>query len=135
MHYLLRGFLAWWLIALAEAIQGTLRARYLAPLTGDLASRQIGVFTGSLLILLVAMATIRWIGARDARSLLAVGLLWLGLMLCFEVGVGRAFGMAWTRILADYLPWKGGYMVLGMAVLVLSPWIATRLRARLARRP
>lgn len=127
--YLLRGFYAWLLVALAETVHGTLRTLYLAPVVGDLASRQLGICSASLLILLIAWATIRWIGATGTRPLLAVGLLWLVLMLCFEVGVGRAFGLSWERIVADYLPWRGGFMILGMCVLTLSPWIADRLRA------
>ena len=124
--YLRRGFLVWLLIAVAESVQGTLRTKFLAPVVGDLASRQLGLCAGSLVVLLVAWATVRLIGASGTRALMAVGLLWLVLMLCFEVAVGRAFGMPWERILADYLPWRGGFMVVGMAVLAFAPWIAGR---------
>lgn len=123
-----RGLAVWLLIALAETVHGTVRTIYLKPLVGDLASRQIGVATGSLMILILAYATIGWIGARDRRTLHAIGALWLGLMLGFEVGLGRLFGMSWQRIVADYLPWQGGYMLLGMAVLAAAPQVAARLR-------
>ena len=125
----LRSLLVWLLIALAETIHGTLRALFLQPVVGDLASRQIGVLTGSLMILLIAYATIGWIGVKKPGQLLAIGLLWMDLMLFFEVAVGRAFGFSWERILSDYIPWQGGFMIGGMAILALSPWIATRLRA------
>ncbi|WP_295581427.1 hypothetical protein [uncultured Lamprocystis sp.] len=80
------------------------------------------------MILLIAYLAIGWIGARDAKPLVAVGLLWLILMLCFEVGVGRAVGLSWERIIADYVPWQGGFMIGGMVILALSPLIAARLR-------
>jgi len=80
------------------------------------------------MILLIAYVTIGWIGAREFKQLVAVGLLWFILMLCFEVGVGRAFGLSWERIIADYVPWQGGFMIIGMTILALSPLIAARLR-------
>jgi hypothetical protein len=126
---LLHGIAVWLLIALAETVHGTLRTLFLKPAVGDLASRQIGVFTGSLMIVVIACATIGWIGARTTRSLVGVGLLWVALMLPFEISVGRALGFSWERIASDYVPWQGGYMILGMTVLALAPLIAARLRA------
>jgi hypothetical protein len=127
---LLRGLAVWILIALAETVHGTMRTIILEPRVGDLASRQIGVLTGSLMILLIAYITIDWIGARKARALVAVGMLWLVLMLTFEVTLGRALGLSWERIMSDYVPSQGGLMIVGMAFLALSPSIAFRLRSR-----
>ncbi len=129
-HTLLRGAAVWLLIAVAETVHGTVRTLWLLPLVGDLRSRQIGVLTGSVMILLIAWATIRWIGARETRQLLGIGALWVILMLAFEAGLGRALGMPWERLLSDYNPWKGGFMLAGLAVLGLAPLIGFRLRAR-----
>lgn len=131
---LLRGFAVWILIALTETLHGTLRTIFLEPRVGDLASRQIGVLTGSLMILVIAYLTIDWIGASKARPLAAVGSLWFVLMLTFDVTLGRAFGLSWERILSDYLPAKGGFMIIGMTVLALSPSMAFRMRSRRSRR-
>lgn len=125
-----RGLVVWLVIALAEVVHGTVRTLFLEPVVGDLPSRQIGVFTGSLMILVIAYAAVGWIGATGTRALLAVGLMWLVLMVAFEVGLGRAFGFSWARIAEDYLLWKGGFMPLGMLVLALSPLIAAHLRRR-----
>jgi len=127
---LLRGLAVWILIALAETVHGTMRTIILEPRVGDLASRQIGVLTGSLMILLIAYITIDWIGARKARALVAVGMLSFVLMLTFEVTLGRALGLSWERIMSDYVPSQGGLMIVGMAFLALSPSIAFRLRSR-----
>jgi len=124
-----RGLAVWVLIAAAETVHGTMRAIFLAPRVGDLASRQVGVLTGSLMILLIAYLTIDWIGAREARARVAVGTLWLVLMLTFEVALGRALGLSWERIASDYVPSQGGLMIVGMTVLALSPSIAFRWRA------
>lgn len=126
---ILRAALAWTAIAAVEIVHGVLRARYLVPLVGDLASRQIGVLTGSLLILGVALALVARVGASGSRELRIVGGTWVALMLAFEVLLGRAFGMSWARIASDYDPRQGGLMLAGMAVLFLAPTIAARARA------
>jgi hypothetical protein len=101
----------------------------LVPIVGDWRSRQIGVATGSLLILGVACLTIRWIGARTRGDLIRVGLLWLPLMLGFELAAGRLIaGFPWSRILSDYDLPHGGFMPLGMLVLTASPYLAARIR-------
>lgn len=133
MHRMLRdhrvrGVVAWGLIALVETLHGTVRAVWLAPQVGDLASRQIGVLTGSVLILAVAWLTTRWIGAPSARARWAVGALWVALMLAFELGLGRALGVPWERLWADYDLRQGGLMGFGLLVLLVAPILAARLR-------
>jgi hypothetical protein len=86
--------LAIWLVIVAvEAVHGVLRTLYLVRLLGDLPARQVGVAVGSLLILLVAWLTVRWIGARSVRQWRSVGALWVTLMIVAELVLGRfAFG-------------------------------------------
>lgn len=129
-RHLARGLAVWLLIAFAEVVHGTVRSLWLVPVVGDLASRQIGVFTGSLIILAIAWATIGWIGARRSSAQLRVGLMWVVLMVAFEVSFGRLVGLSWERIASDYLPWQGGLMPIGLLALLFAPWIAARLRAR-----
>lgn len=125
----LRAFLIWWLLVATEVVHGTLRTLLLTPALGDLRARQLSVFTGSFLILAIACLTIRWLGARSRPALLAVGLLWLALMLTFEIVLGRVLlGYPWARIPADYDLGHGGLLPLGMLILTLSPLIAARLR-------
>jgi hypothetical protein len=47
----------------------------LVPFVGDFRSRQIGVGTGSLLIVAVAVAFVWWIGASRSSELLGIGAL------------------------------------------------------------
>jgi hypothetical protein len=56
---------------------------------GDFRARQIAVFTGSAIILLIVIASVRWMRARSVRQLVGVGMLWLVLMLIFEIAFGR----------------------------------------------
>lgn len=123
-----RASLTWMLIILVETLHGMVREIFLAPTIGDLRARQLGVLVGSVLILAIAWLTARWLNARSARSQLLVGAYWVVLTLVFEFALGRAMGASWDRILEDYNPARGGFMMLGMAVLFLSPLLAARLR-------
>jgi hypothetical protein len=122
---LVRAIAVWLLLMAVEVVHGIARSLLLAPLVGDFRARQIAVATGSLLILLMTTATIRWMRADTTRRLLAIGMLWVVLTLAFEVGVGRfVAGYSWDRIASDYDLVKGGLLPLGLAVMALSPLLA-----------
>ena len=126
---ILKAILAAALIALAEMIHGILRVALLNPLVGDRRARQIGVFTGSAIILVIAWLLSPWIHATRAGELLAVGFVWLVLLLAFEVAVGRWLMRApWRRIASDFDLRRGGLLGIGMAVILVAPYLAARLR-------
>jgi len=130
----LRSLTIWLVLIVAEIVHGILRAILLVPLVGEFRSNQIGVFTGSAIILLIACFTIRWIGAKRPNELLLVGLIWLVLTVAFEVLFGRfVVGLSWERIASDYNLLKGGLMPLGLLTLLtlfFSPMIAAKLRGK-----
>ena len=99
------------------------------PLVGDFPARQIGVPTGSVLILGVACVFIRWVGAGTTPRLVAVGLLWVALTVLFEIGLGRlVLDLPWDRLAEDYDLTRGGFMGLGLLFMAAAPWLAARLR-------
>ncbi len=126
--WLVRGFLAWLLIAVLETLHGIARTLWLMPLLGDRPARQLAIVGGIAIVFAAALATIRWIDARGAGRKLAVGLQWLVLMTGFDVLLGRSLGFSWERILADFNPLAGGFLGLGMATMVVAPLLAGRLR-------
>jgi hypothetical protein len=116
------------LIILAETLHGIARQIFLAPVLGDLRARQWGVPVGCLIIFLIALLTTRWIGADTRAAQLRVGIFWAVLTLLFEVILGRALGLDWDRILSDYNPARGGFMMLGLAFMLVAPLLAAKLR-------
>jgi len=125
----LRALAVWLAIFAVEVAHGVARTLFLVPRVGDLPARQIGVVTGSLLILLTAWLTVRWLGARTRREWRAIGALWVTLMIAAEVLVGRyAFGYPWSRIAEDFDPTRGGLLGLGLLVLFLAPGWMARVR-------
>lgn len=128
INLFLKAIVVWLVIILAESFHGAARMQWLAPQIGDLPARQISLVTGSLIILGVALLFIRWLHATRVTQLLQVGLLWTGLTIGFEIGLGRLLGYSWERIFSDYNLLKGGFMALGLVWLTVCPLIAARLR-------
>jgi len=124
-----RAFVVWLVLMGAEVLHGVARTLLLEPLVGDFRARQIGVFTGSVIVFAIALAFVRWLRPTAARQLAGVGLFWLVLTIGFEIALGRfAMGYSWSRLAADYNLFAGGLLPLGLLVMTLSPWLAGRLR-------
>jgi hypothetical protein len=124
----LRALLVWLVIIMAESVHGTLRTLYLAPAIGDFPARRVGVFIGTAIIFVIALAFTRWVGAQTRRQLLGIGALWVVLTVAFEVGLGRAvMHLDWARILADYDLSRGGLMGFGLLAMFFMPLLAARI--------
>jgi hypothetical protein len=119
---------AWMLIMLAEAVHGAAREMFIAPVLGDLHARQLGVLVGSLIIFAIACGTIRWMRLAAPRSQLQAGALWVTFTLAFEILLGLFTGASSERILSDYNPLRGGFMMLGLAFMFFAPRLAAKLR-------
>ena len=133
--FLIRAFLVWFVMLGVEFCHGALRSIFLSPLLGDNLARQLSVFTGSALFVLLAYLFIPWVRAEGTGSLLAVGFLWLILTVAFELSFGHyVFGMSWDAVLAEFNLLEGKLFPIGLVLLTLSPIIATRLRARRSAR-
>ena len=117
-----RSLTIWLVLIVAELAHGILRAIVIVPIVGEIRSNQIGVFTGSAIILAIAYFTIRWIGAQRPKQLLLVGFIWLVLTVAFEVLFGRfVVGLSWERLASDYNVLNGGLMPLGLLFFVFPP--------------
>ena len=119
----------WTIIMVAEVLHGTARVAFLEPSVGEFRARQIAVFTGSAMILALAIALVRWIGARSVRQWIGIGLMWLGLTLAFEWLFGWfVMGYSWERLASDYNLLRGGLLPIGLLVLAVAPLVAAKVR-------
>lgn len=135
-HYLLRGFIVWLVIIVAESLHGTARELWLKPLVGDFRARQIAFFSGMVLILVVALLFVRWLRAESNRQLLHIGLLWAVLTLVFEFSLGLfVMGYSWQRMWEDYNLLRGGLMGLGLVWLIFVPQLAAKIRQIVGAKP
>jgi hypothetical protein len=122
----LRALLVWMLIIVLETAHGFVRVVFIAAAIGDLRARQWGVLVGSVLVLLVTLSLFRWMKANTSRLQFIIGGSWVALTVTFEILLGRATGARWDRLLSDYNPAQGGFMLLGLALMFLAPWLVAR---------
>jgi len=129
MRTVLRGLAVWVCIIFVETLHGIARTLFLAPVIGDFRARQIAVFTGSLLIVLVTTLSIGWLRPANIREAAIVGFVWLVLTLTFEIAFGRfVVHASWAQIASDYDLPRGGLLPIGLLVLAGAPLIAAKLR-------
>lgn len=122
-----KAVLYWFGIALLEMIHGIARAQFLAPRVGDFRSRQIAVFTGSLIIIIYTWTIFSRLGLESSSDALLVGMIWVTCMTLFEFSVGHyVFKFPWKWLLNDFNLLRGRLLALGMIVLGLAPWICGR---------
>jgi hypothetical protein len=125
----LRAFYVWLMIIAAECVNGAVREMFLQVRFGDRVTHQIGVAVGSWLVFIITLATIRWMRVNRTSALLAVGAVWVFLTFTLETVLSRLLvDRSFDRVMADYDPNRGGLMLLGLAVLAISPLVAARLR-------
>jgi len=125
----------WVLLFACESVNGALREAFLTPVVGPVVARQVGLATGTVLVLAIATLFHAWLGARTRRAQLQVGALWGVLTLAAEIALAWKLGLSPGAFLADYDATRGGVMAFGLLVLLLAPmvgaWVGDR-RSRLA---
>lgn len=124
-----RGIIIWLLLIAAEIVHGVLRGIFLQPWVGQFRANQIGVFTGSAIILCLAYYTVRWIGVKTRTQALLIGAIWLVLTVAFEILFGIfVMRLSWQQLAVSYNLLEGGLMPLGLLLLLFSPLIALKFR-------
>lgn len=125
-----RAIAIWLMIVVAESVHGTLRQLFIVPHIGDMPARQVGVFIGSAIILLISWLASRWLGAVTFKDQLRIGILWVVLIVAFEFSLGVALGYTRERLFSDYNPAEGGLMGFGLAFMLFAPALGAKLRGR-----
>ena len=123
-----RGLLIILLIMLLETVHGILRGLFLVPRIGEQMSNLVGWPIAMVIVLVVSTLFIGWTRLRGTAGLLRLGALWAVLTFAFEVAVGYLRGLDAGRIWAEINPLSGGLMLYSLAVMLLAPLAAARLR-------
>ena len=123
-----RAVAVWLLIAALETVHGIVRGLWLVPALGEAAAQRLGFAVGCALVIAVAWATSRWLGATTRSAQWQAGALWLLLMLGFELAIGRARGFGWARIAAEFDPRQDGWMLFGLLLMFFAPMLGAWMR-------
>jgi hypothetical protein len=125
----LKSLAVWLVFIMVESLNGTIRILWLVPSVGDLWAHRISFVTGVAIVLAIATLSIQWLHASRISQFLGIGVLWMLLTFAFEMALGRfVFNYSWAQIAADYNLNQGGFTILGLVWLMLSPWLAAKIR-------
>lgn len=111
-------------LASVETLHGIARAALLVPRVGKKTALKISIVTGSLLALGVCRVFVPGIGFTTSGELLALGLFLSCFMAAFDIALGKlVLRLPWAKVLREFDPRSGNYLVFGLVVLVLWPWV------------
>jgi hypothetical protein len=126
---IIKAILVWLLIATLETAQGIIRIKFISRKIGEPLARRLGVVTGVIIIFSICWLTMPWLQPSSFNECILIGLIWLVLMVMFDVGLGRFyFHFSWQRISYDFNLRKGGFLGIGMAMLFLMPLLVAKIQ-------
>lgn len=116
-------------LASVETLHGIARTVLLAPRVGKKKALKISIFSGSALAFLVCWWMVPGLGLQGAAALLGLGLALALFMAAFDLALGRwLLKRPWRKALEDFDPRTGNYLVYGLLLLILLPWLVMALR-------
>ncbi len=129
---LLKALVLWLGILVLAMLNGMLREKALIPAMGTFAGLIASGIALSACIVLVAFLAAPWYGPLASPQVWLIGLFWLVLTLLFEFSFGRFVQHKdWAQLLQAYTFKGGNLWSVVLAVTLISPWLAARLRGLL----
>ena len=126
---LLKALFLWIGILVLAILNGDLREKALIPAMGTFGALIASGIVLSVCIGLVAFFAAPWYSPLPSSQYWLIGLFWLILTLLFEFSFGRFVQHKdWTELLQAYTFKGGNIWPVVLAVTLLSPWLAARLR-------
>ena len=128
----MKATLIWFAIALLAIGNGFFREAVLIPKLGiALALPASGVLL-SVIVIVVALLSIRFIGARKPSACIQVGSQWVLMTLAFEFIFGHyVAGKSWSTLLRNFDVTTGDLFSMVLLVTLVSPLVAAKLRGHL----
>jgi len=127
----LRAIFIWFVLLVLAVLSGTFRQAVLLPRLCDGTAHVVSTLLLSAILFALACFSIGYIRPRTVGEAWLMGLLWVGLTVAFEFGVGHhLYGNSWRKLLADYNLAAGRIWVLVLLTDLLAPVVAFWLRLR-----
>lgn len=118
------------LLASAETLHGIARTVWLVPRVGKVRALQFSVFSGTALAAAIGAVWIPDMGLTHPTELLMLGGVLAWFMASFDIVLGRfLLRRPWRKVLDDFNPRTGNWLIFGVLALVFMPWAVTWSRA------
>jgi hypothetical protein len=110
------------LLLILAVLNGAMRERFITPRFGEQGGHIASTAILCAAIILVVRFSISWMGPKNGREALMVGLVWVALTVSFEFLAGHyAFGNSWERLIADYNVFRGRIWILVLLANLFAP--------------
>jgi len=118
--------LGFFIIALAETLNGIFRVKVLSKKLGIKKAKTVSFAIGSIIVLILNLILVPWIEPKSMIEALFIGLSWASLMILYDIFVGRVlFKLSWEKITDDFNVLKGSFLSLGILLIVFLPIIVS----------
>lgn len=116
------------MLASVETLHGIIRAAILVPKTGKKKALKISIVSGSMLAFAVCYYMVPPMQLSGAVPLFILGLSLSLFMAGFDVLLGKCLlRRSWQKILQDFNPGTGNYLLVGLLLLATFPYIVMQL--------
>ena len=117
-----RALAIWLLLLILALLNGAIREILLKPRFGEQAGHIVSTASLCAASILLAWFSIAWIGPKNGREALVVGIAWVALTVAFEFLAGHyVFGNSWERLFADYNVFRGRIWILVLVANLFAP--------------
>jgi len=118
------------LLAAAETLHGIVRAAVLVPRIGKKTALKVAIVTGSLLAFALCWWRVPAMGTTATLPLLGIGAVLALFMAAFDIALSRwLLRRPWSRVLEDFNPATGNYLLFGLLLLASFPWLVMQLQS------
>lgn len=118
------------LLASVETLHGIARTIFVVPKIGNKRAKQYSVISGTLLAFAVCYIMVPWLDINVEYQLLLVGIVLAVFMASFDIILARfVVKLKWKIIINDFNPVKGNYLIFGLIVLIIIPYVVMKLKS------
>jgi hypothetical protein len=117
------------LLASAETLHGIARTVLVVPRIGKARALKWSIVTGTALAFAICWWRVPQVGLQGDAAHLALGGVLAGFMAAFDIATGLlVLRRPLAKVLPDFNPATGNYLLYGVIALALSPWVVARLQ-------
>jgi hypothetical protein len=119
---IIKIFLGFIFIALAETLNGIFRVKILYKKLGVQKAKIVSFLLGSSIVFILNLILVPWLSPKTISDALIIGFAWMSLMIIYDIYVGKVlFKLSWKKILEDFNIFHGNLLGVGIGLILLLP--------------
>ena len=117
------------MLASVETLHGIVRTIFVVPKIGNKRAKQYSIISGTLLAFAVCYIMVPWLDINVEYQLILIGLVLAVFMATFDIMLAKfVVKLKWESIINDFNPAKGNYLIFGLILLIIIPYVVMKLK-------